>query len=718
MKIAVVYNRESKKVINVLGLQNKEKYGKKAIERITIALRNGGHQVATFEGDKDLIDELEEFMPRVIKGERPGMVFNLAYGVQGQARYTHVPGILEMVGLPYVGSGPMAHSLALDKVVAKMIFLQNGLPTPAFAVLETRDFAIPDVPFPQIVKPRNEAMSFGLRIVHNEEELREAAAVIFDQFEQAVLVEQYIDGREINVGLLGNNPAEALPPAEIVFGEGGPKVYTVEDKRGKSGRTVGVVCPADLDEATAAEAQRIASGAFRALGCLDCARVDMRMDDDGNFYILEINSLPSLGEHGSYVQGAEAVGLDFPGLINRLVEVASARYFGTPSPPDITDKTEQPRKKIFGFITEQRDKLEYRLQEWTQISSRTLDPIGIRSACQQLDRKMQRVGLHPVDSLTESPLVSTWQTAAGLDDGTLIIGHLDVPLALQAAMPPFRRDPEWLYGEGIASSRAPLVMLELALAALRNARKLKSSKLGIVYYSDEGHDAAGSAKLIQQAVARAKRVLVLRPGNTGDKVIHERRGMRRYQLRVDGESLRLGQTSRRPPIMAWLIDKLGECGALSNKKIRVSVGVGKVKTVEFPMLLPHEAHVSLLVSFPDNDAADATEAKIREVLRSGKNKVQWKLELLAHRPAMSDSRPNERLRADLREIATEWEIPFDEESSLLPSVAGLVPPDKAVVCGLGPASIHAFTSQEAVQRMSLVQRTLLLATYLEKVAGK
>ena len=72
-----------------------------------MALRKDRHQVAAFEGDKDLIDRLEEFMPRVVKGERPGMVFNLSYGIQGQARYTHVPGMLEMIGLPYVGSGPL-----------------------------------------------------------------------------------------------------------------------------------------------------------------------------------------------------------------------------------------------------------------------------------------------------------------------------------------------------------------------------------------------------------------------------------------------------------------------------------------------------------------------------------------------------------------------------------------------------------------------------------
>jgi D-alanine-D-alanine ligase len=220
MKIAVVYNRESKNVINLFGVPNRERYGKRAIARITAALKEGGHQVITLEGDKDLVPKLEEFMPRVVKGERPGMVFNLSYGIQGQARYTHVPSILEMMGLPYVGSGPLAHSLALDKVVAKVLFQKNHVPTPAFAVLKEEGFDLPPLSFPLIVKPKNESTSFGLEIVHDEAELRDAARIIFDEFGQAVLVEEYIEGREINVGLIGNTPAQPLPPAELDFGEG------------------------------------------------------------------------------------------------------------------------------------------------------------------------------------------------------------------------------------------------------------------------------------------------------------------------------------------------------------------------------------------------------------------------------------------------------------------------------------------------------------------
>lgn len=174
MKIAIVYNRDSQAVINIFGKPNREKYGLDTIEKIKDALEQGGHQVATFEGDKNIVSALEDFMPSVISGERLGLVFNLSYGIQGRARYTHIPAILEMLGIPYVGSGPETHAIALDKVLTKIVLMQRGLPTPKFAVLETPDFSLPlkeNLSYPLIVKPKDEAVSYGLRIVRNDEEL-------------------------------------------------------------------------------------------------------------------------------------------------------------------------------------------------------------------------------------------------------------------------------------------------------------------------------------------------------------------------------------------------------------------------------------------------------------------------------------------------------------------------------------------------------------------
>jgi len=115
MKIAVVYNRDSQNVINLFGIPNRERIGHKTIKRISDALKAGKHQVKEVEGDKDLIERLGDFMPKVLKGELPGLVFNVSYGIQGQARYAHVPSILEMIGMGFRARRDMHMCRAFSK---------------------------------------------------------------------------------------------------------------------------------------------------------------------------------------------------------------------------------------------------------------------------------------------------------------------------------------------------------------------------------------------------------------------------------------------------------------------------------------------------------------------------------------------------------------------------------------------------------------------------
>ncbi|NNF06879.1 MAG: ATP-grasp domain-containing protein [Candidatus Eisenbacteria bacterium] len=712
MKIAIVYNRQSKSVINLFGRPNKEIIGLKTIKRLTDSLRQGGHQVVAFEGDKDLVERLGEFMPRVVKGERPGMVFNVSYGIQGEARYTHVPSILEMVGVPYVASGPLAHSLCLDKVVTKMILRQHGLPTPDFAVLNSPNDPVEDLKYPLIVKPKNEAVSFGLKVVNNAEELREGAGVIFDKFHQPVLVEQFIEGREVNVGLLGNNPPEAFPPTELMFGTEGPQIYTYEDKTNKSGRTIRYECPAPLDKAKSEEAKELGIKAFQALGCYDCARVDMRMDKDGNLYILEINSLPSLGEHGSYLIGAQAVGLDFTKFVNRLVEESSARYFGTPEPPDLVGTKRPSSDKVTGYITQRRDEMERQLSRWAGISSRSSDPIGIQEAVSQLEKTMTTLKLKRNDSIGDERSVWLWETAAGYEGGVLLVGHLDTPADRHTPRQRFRRDPEWLYGDGIGTSRAPLVMLDFALRSLRSSRVLNRIPLGVMYYTDEGSDARYSREAIREAAGNAKHVLVLRPGNAGEFTVTKRRGQRVYRFLVEGKSRRPGKIAKSPDPFRWTTLQLEEFAQLTKHKARVSVSTTNIESEKLPMLLPHRIVATILMTYPDAKVADAVEARMRSGIK--KSEMSWQLELVSDRPPMAERKRNLSLARQLEKVATDLEIPLHYQSSVWPSVAGLVPSSSAALCGVGPVARDIGTPNEAVERISLVQRTLILAQFLGK----
>ena len=708
MRIAIVYNRDSRNVINLFGTPNREKIGLKTIKRVADALKEGKHQVITIEADKDLIARLEDFMPKVVAGEQPGMVFNVSYGIQGRARYTHVPSILEMVGIPYVASGPLAHSLALDKVVTKMLLRQNGLPTPDFAVLDHPEAELPELRYPMIVKPKNEAVSFGLAVVDDEPALREATKRIFDRFEQPVLAEQYIEGKEVNVGVLGNSPPEAFPPVELLFGDG-PQVYTYEDKTSRSGRTIGHRCPADLSPELTERVKDIALKSFRVLEINDCARVDMRIDGSGEPFVLELNSLPSLGEHGSYLVGAQAVGLDFGAFVRRLVDVAAARYFGTPAPPSEPASAEDAGKRAFGIVTKGRDALERRLREWTDLARPTDDQLALSTAHARVARTAQELGLQRVDEACQDPGVFTYETEAGLEGGLLLVSQLDVPIEPGAPWQRFRREPEWLVGTGVASSAASLALAETALKNLKRLRQLRRRKLGWLVYADEGRWARTSRAAIERAAGLASGVLVLSPTRTENEAVVSRRGHRLLRLVVEGRPRSIAKRSKALGPLEWLVDRMDSILEVPVPR-RCSLSLASLRSERQAPALPHRAVAELLIGFDTMRSAEQIETQLRAALESPR--MRWSLDIAGERPPRSESPANEPLTRAVAGVAERWKIPLELGSSAWPGIDGWIPADTSCISGLAPPLRDDGAGVEAVQRLGMVQRTLLLTQLL------
>src|SRR6266567_1982805 len=286
MKVAVVLNSKNSGVINRFGQACPESYGAKTIQKVVEALKAGGHTVMALEGDKTLLSNLEEFMPADAEGQPDRLVFNMAYGIQGQSRYTHVPAMLEMAGVPYTGSGPLGHAIALDKVVTKDLLERAGIPTPGYAVMSRPDARPSGLRYPLVVKPRHESTSYGLRLVESSNQLEDAVAAILATYKQEALVEEYIDGREICVGLLGNDDVEFLPFVESDFGTRRMRLVTSEDKHHVSGAEPEKICPAEVGDLLAGRLRDIALATFRASYCRDYSRVDIRIDGAGNPYVL------------------------------------------------------------------------------------------------------------------------------------------------------------------------------------------------------------------------------------------------------------------------------------------------------------------------------------------------------------------------------------------------------------------------------------------------
>jgi D-alanine-D-alanine ligase len=232
----------------------------------------------------------------------------------------------------------------------------------------------------------------------------------------------------------------------------------------------------------------------------------------------------------------------------------------------------------------------------------------------------------------------------------------------------------------------------------------------VLLYTDEGRDARYSAGIIRAAAERADRVLVLRPGNVGDSVITRRRGHRKYRFRVEANARPPARASRKPEPLRWTWNQLEALARLSSRKERVSVSTLELRTEALPMNLPHRLRATVLLTYPSARIADAMEGKMRETVARGG--PQWELKVVSDRPAMPERRGGRDLARALKHTGQRWSIPVERESSVWPSVAGLVPPKVPCLCGVGPVARELGTPHESVQRISLVQRTLLLAGYL------
>lgn len=344
MQVAVVYNKDRKGTINVFGMQNKEWYPEETIQKVARALETGGHTVELIQADRFLLTKLNKFLPRLSKRRPNGIVLNLALGVQGKCRYTHVPSILELAGIPYTGSNPMGHSLAQDKVITKQILMASNLPTPNYRVYLEPELDAPYLKYPVIVKPRGEAASFGLKTVHDDKSLKEAVSELLEEYKQPALAEEYIEGREINVSVLGNDPPQALPVLELVLNEECQGIYGHDAKfKRTSKKKAKTVCPAKLPTETSAYVQKLAIRVFEVLNIYDFGRVDFRLDGYNQPYILEMNSMASINPGSSFIKAAMKAGFSYNQLINRIVEVAIDRY--AKEEPDFFSPTNNTNKR-------------------------------------------------------------------------------------------------------------------------------------------------------------------------------------------------------------------------------------------------------------------------------------------------------------------------------------------------------------------------------------
>ncbi len=309
-----------------------------AIQAIEDALKSDGHEVILLEADQDFCGKLQT--------TRPEIVFNIAEGLNGENREAYVPSICESLGIPYTGSGVQTLTTCLNKAQTNAILSANQMTVPPFQVFFSPDDHLElDQDFPLIIKLLHEGSSMGLSrksVVDNKKNLRDQVDFLISTYHEPALVQKFIMGREFTVGILGNQNPTVLPITEVTFQDPyGIVVFSFDDEvvplikhlRGenfwsefnKSKIPYQTVCPAKISAELTDRIQRTSVRAFNTLGCRDWCRIDLRLGNDNQLYILELNPIAGIAPGYWLPNSAQAANLDYPAFINGILAIAWER---------------------------------------------------------------------------------------------------------------------------------------------------------------------------------------------------------------------------------------------------------------------------------------------------------------------------------------------------------------------------------------------------------
>jgi len=291
---------------------------------IVDTLKELGHEVSYEFVNLDLFEKLRNNAKNI------DLVFNLCDDgfFSDPELEPHLPAMLDVLDIPYTGSEYLSLALCLNKARAKKLLSYHDIPTPRFQVFHNGDEPIRKLlRFPLIVKPVHEDASIGIKdesVVHNEEELRARVKYVIDEYEQGALAEEFIDGREFNVGLLGDGVKEVLPVSEIVFDlpEDKPKIVNYSAKwKEESEDYTGTKrsCPAKVSDELKKKLISLATRSAKLMLCRDYCRVDFRVDKDNNPYVLEVNPNPDISSDAGLAAMAEVAGYSYKDLIAKVV---------------------------------------------------------------------------------------------------------------------------------------------------------------------------------------------------------------------------------------------------------------------------------------------------------------------------------------------------------------------------------------------------------------
>jgi len=301
------------------------------LDAIRGALLSLGYKVKTLEAQGELLS-----LVKTIQSSGADLIFNLCEEFRGcTGMEMNIAALLELMEIPFTGSSAFVLGFSQDKGKTKSLLAHYGLPTPAYRVWVPAEMGrVEGLRFPLIVKPIKEDASLGIdndAVVHDFKTLRQQVKKIHQAYKQPALIEEYIEGRELNISIIGNEKPLALPVSEIDFSTlppGIPKICGYSAKwLENSQEFVHTVprCPAELSPKLAKKVVRVSLQAYRTMECRDYARVDIRLSPEGIPFVLEINANPDISPDAGMIRSSRTAGFTYPEFIGRIVELAQAR---------------------------------------------------------------------------------------------------------------------------------------------------------------------------------------------------------------------------------------------------------------------------------------------------------------------------------------------------------------------------------------------------------
>lgn len=328
MKIGITYNlkEDPSQALTLNAEYNEEFDSVHTINAICSVLEKNGFETVKLGWGIDIVN--------IVRKEKIDFVFNIAEGLQGRNREAHMPSILEVLKIPYSGSDPLTLSLTLDKIMTKKLACQIGILTPRFITVKKFEdlSSIEDkLLYPLITKPAWEGSSKGIyntSKVNNKNALEGNTALLLEKYsDQPIIVEEYIKGREITVGVIGNGSPRILGIMEIIKKDdpSGDFIYSLETKRNWRNE-VEYIVPPQIDNLLDEQIRTQAMSAFKEFGCRDFARIDFKISNNNQIYLLEINPLPGLSpEYSDLVIMASRLGIKYDNLVLSILHSAFLR---------------------------------------------------------------------------------------------------------------------------------------------------------------------------------------------------------------------------------------------------------------------------------------------------------------------------------------------------------------------------------------------------------